>query len=167
MTIDINRQELERVQPFAIQNKYTTSNTILSANSYTEMLQELVDNALKKCGDRIFDQEQGVDVLYHHHLFRRFATEEWLDRGANDGLLVLVHGDLRLANCLVNDQKEIISVLDWEWSRVIPRQFFLPPPLWLTNRNPEALVCEFAYNRFLYKLNTHRYYERIERAKYG
>jgi aminoglycoside phosphotransferase (APT) family kinase protein len=48
-------------------------------------------------------------------------------RASTRGPFVLVHGDLELFNLLVDDNMDIIAVLDWEWSRVVPRQFFIPP----------------------------------------
>ncbi|KAH7308606.1 concanavalin A-like lectin/glucanase domain-containing protein [Stachybotrys elegans] len=152
-TIDFNSQELEGMEPALVQDKYVTvSNAMSSANSYAEMLLELADNAFRKSPARIFDEEQGQDALYHLHLFRHFATEEWLDRDADQGPFVLVHGDLRLPNILLNDEMKIISVLDWEWSRVVPLQFF-QPPLWLTGFNPPALASEFVYERLMDKFN--------------
>ncbi|KAG7410330.1 hypothetical protein Forpi1262_v017555 [Fusarium oxysporum f. sp. raphani] len=47
---------------------------------------------------------------------------------------VLSHSDLRPANIIVDDDLNITSILDWEWTHTIPRQFFMPPS-WITLHN--------------------------------
>jgi aminoglycoside phosphotransferase (APT) family kinase protein len=59
-------------------------------------------------------------------MFCQYA-EDWVDRSLDTGPFVLVHGDLEIFNLLLGDDMSIVSVLDWEWSRVVPRQFFEPP----------------------------------------
>ncbi|KAJ4321998.1 hypothetical protein N0V84_005045 [Fusarium piperis] len=147
-TIDLNRQELEGFQPSDIQAAQNPNAIFSSANEYTAMLLQLAANAFNNSRSIISSQEQGEDALYHQDLFRRFATEQWLDRGADAGPFVLVHGDLQPFNILVDKNMEIVSVLDWEWSRVAPCQYFLPP-LWLTNIDTTVLAWEFAYNHYL------------------
>jgi hypothetical protein len=41
-------------------------------------------------------------------------------------------------NLILNETMEIIGVLDWEWSRVVLLQFFIPP-LWLGGSTPYNL----------------------------
>ncbi|KAK7408676.1 hypothetical protein QQX98_009144 [Neonectria punicea] len=166
-TIDLNMQELEGLQPSTIQTRYGNHGILSSANGYTAMLLEISDNAFSKTRSRVLDQDHGEDALYHHDLFRRFVVDEWLDTKLNSGPFVLVHGDLQLFNCLVNEQMEVVSILDWEWSRVVPRQFF-QPPLWLTNRNPGALSWDYAYSRFLESFDEFLDVTRaLERKMYG
>ncbi|KAM0421404.1 hypothetical protein ACHAPT_010758 [Fusarium lateritium] len=166
-TIDLNRQELEGFQPSAIQAAHNTNGILSSANEYTAMLLRLAGNAFNNSRSIISNQEQGEDALYHQHLFRRFATEEWLDRGADAGPFVLVHGDLQPFNVLVDQRMEIVSVLDWEWSRVVPCQYFLPP-LWLTNLDTTVLAWKFAYDRYLEKFEEFlAIVESRERERYG
>jgi hypothetical protein len=43
---------------------------------------------------------------------------------------------------------DIVSVLDWEWSRVVPLQFF-KPPLWLKNPDTTKLAWDFVYQDYL------------------
>ncbi|KPM42267.1 hypothetical protein AK830_g4251 [Neonectria ditissima] len=147
-TIDLNRQELEGLRPSAIQARYGTNGILGSANEYAAMLLQLAGNAFENSRSIISSQEQGEDALYHQHLFRRFVLEEWLDRDADTGPFVLIHGDFQPFNCLVNEKMEIVSVLDWEWSHVVPCQYFLPP-LWLTNLDTTVLAWAFAYDQYL------------------
>ncbi|KAF5019924.1 hypothetical protein F66182_8064 [Fusarium sp. NRRL 66182] len=166
-TIDLNRQELEGFQPSAIQAAQNTNVAFSSANEYTAMLLQLAANAFNNSRSIISSQEQGEDALYHQDLFRRFATEEWLDHGADAGPFVLVHGDLQPFNILVNENMEIVSVLDWEWSRVVPYQYFLPP-LWLTNLDTTVLAWGFAYDHYLERFEDFlAIVESRERERYG
>lgn len=43
---------------------------------------------------------------------------------------------------MVDERMEITSVLDWEWSRVGPVQYF-QPPLWLTGHDTEFLALGY------------------------
>ncbi|EXL67384.1 hypothetical protein FOPG_16490 [Fusarium oxysporum f. sp. conglutinans race 2 54008] len=47
---------------------------------------------------------------------------------------VLSHSDLRPTNIIVDDDLNITSILDWEWTHTVPRQFFMPPS-WITLHN--------------------------------
>ncbi|RDL31083.1 uncharacterized protein BP5553_09872 [Venustampulla echinocandica] len=59
-----------------------------------------------------------------------------------------IHGDLELFNLILDDDMNIISVLDWEWSRVVPCQFF-KPPLWLSSSTIQDLSYGYRYKDFL------------------
>jgi hypothetical protein len=49
-------------------------------------------------------------------------------------------------NLLFDDNHNLVGVVDWEWSRVVPAQF-LVPPIWLTGSALEgALFWHDAYN---------------------
>ncbi|KAI8943968.1 phosphotransferase enzyme family protein [Xylaria longipes] len=148
-SIDINMQELEGLNPSVIQASYTNqSGTLASAGAYTSMLLQLADNAFAKSRASVTDdEEQGADALYHLHIFRQYA-EKWVDPRHENGPFVLVHGDLEPFNLLVDDEMGIVCVLDWEWSRVVPLQFF-KPPLWLANPDTTNLAYDAVYRRYL------------------
>ncbi|KAK7415903.1 hypothetical protein QQZ08_012215 [Neonectria magnoliae] len=166
-TIDLNMQDLEGLRPSEIQTRYGQGGVLSSATDYTTMLLNLADNALSKSRSRILKQDQGEDVLYHHHLFRRFVTEAWLNKDLDTGPFVLVHGDLQPFNCMVNERMEITSVLDWEWSRVVPVQY-MQPPLWLTGHNTEFLALKYPYLLFLEKFDEFlKITKELEGQKYG
>ncbi|KAI1919447.1 hypothetical protein LOZ58_005213 [Ophidiomyces ophidiicola] len=57
---------------------------------------------------------------------------EWVDPKYNHGPFVLIHGDLRPPNIVVDDSFNLVSVLDWEWSQTVPIQMFAPPS-WLSD----------------------------------
>ncbi|KAH6982357.1 kinase-like domain-containing protein [Ilyonectria sp. MPI-CAGE-AT-0026] len=159
--------DLEGLRPSEIQARYGQRGVLSSATEYTTMLLNLSDNALSNTRSRILDQEQGDDVLYHHHLFRRFVKEDWLDKRLDDGPFVRVHGDLQPFNCMVDERMEITSVLDWEWSRVVPVQYF-QPPLWFTGHSTEFLALGYPYLRYLERLDEFlRIMRELEVQKYG
>ena len=58
---------------------------------------------------------------------------EWVKPEYNHGPFILMHGDLRPPNIVIDDNYNIISILDWEWSHTIPLQLFAVSPYWLTN----------------------------------
>jgi hypothetical protein len=90
-----------------------------------------------------------------------------VDRCLNQGLFVLVHSDLEPFNLIVNKNIDIISVLDWEWSRVVPLQFF-KPPLWLKIPDTTKLAWNFVYNDYLKSFDQFLAIVRTrEREKYG
>lgn len=148
-SIDINMQELEGLRPSHIQaSYYAADDSLTSASDYVAMLLEIADHAFVQGRSSVLEgDEVGRDALYHLHIFRRFA-DQWVDKRLDRGPFVLVHGDLELFNLLVNQDLEIVSVLDWEWSRVVPLQFF-KPPLWLGNPDTTKLAYNFVYSDYL------------------
>jgi hypothetical protein len=49
-------------------------------------------------------------------------------------------------NILFNDDYNLVAVLDWEWSRVVPAQLMVPP-IWLTGCQVDGvLLVHNAYN---------------------
>ncbi|KAI1370205.1 phosphotransferase enzyme family protein [Hypoxylon crocopeplum] len=151
MSIDINMHAVEELDPYAIRDSfYGDQNNLTSANAYTSMLLDLADNAFAKGRKSVTDSEyDGADGLYQLHLFRRHVGK-WLNRSLDEGPFVLIHGDLLPYNLFVNEEMEITSVLDWEWSRIVPRQFF-EPPLWLTNHFPPTLAFISVYKALYLK----------------
>ncbi|KAI0448833.1 phosphotransferase enzyme family protein [Xylaria acuta] len=167
-SIDINMQELEGLKPSSIQARYTNPvGTLASAGAYTSMLLQLADNAFAKSqGSVTDDEEQGADTLYHLHIFRQYV-EKWVDHRLENGPFVLVHGDLEPFNLLVDDDMRVVCVLDWEWSRVVPLQFF-KPPLWLANPDPTNLAYEAVYRRYLDRFDKFLAILRtLEKQRYG
>jgi hypothetical protein len=90
-----------------------------------------------------------------------------MDCRLDQGPFVLAHGDLEPFNLIVNDNMDMVIVLDWEWSRVVPLQF-LKPPLWLKNPDTTKLAWNFVYQDYLKSLD--QFLETVrsrEREKYG
>jgi hypothetical protein len=166
-SIDINMQELEGLRPSVVQSSYyTRDNLLTSANDYVAMLLDVMDNAFAEGRSSVLDEEEGRESLYHLHIFRQYA-EKWVDPRLARGPFVLIHGDLGPQNLLVNEDLDIVSVLDWEWSRVVPLQFF-SPPLWLSNPDTTKLAYPFLYREFLKRFDQLQAILRIqERQRYG
>ncbi|KAF3066456.1 putative phosphotransferase enzyme family protein [Daldinia childiae] len=151
MSIDINTQAKEGFDPYTIRDSfYGNRNILTSTNLYTSMLLDLADNAFAKSRNSVTESEyDGADRLYQLHLFRRHV-KKWLDPSLDEGPFVLIHGDLQPYNLIVNEEMEVTSVLDWEWSRIVPRQFF-KPPLWLSNHIPPTLAFALVYKSLYLK----------------
>lgn len=148
MSLDINMQEVEGLQPSIIQaSYYDPDGRLTSANKYVAMLLDISDNAFARGRGSVLEEDEGGDALYHLHLFRQYA-QKWVDPLLDQGPFVMVHGDLEPFNLIVNEDLKIISVLDWEWSRVVPRQFFIPP-LWLGIPDTTKLAYDFVYQDYL------------------
>lgn len=165
-TIDTNMQELEGLQLSKIQASYYNGDGLLtSANDYVAMLLQIAHNAFVEGRNSVLDEDHGADALYHLHIFRQYA-ERWVDR-LDRGPFVLVHGDLEPFNLIVDEGMNILSVLDWEWSRVVPRQFF-KPPLWLGIPDTTKLAFEFVYVDYLKRFDQlHAVVRARELEKYG
>ncbi|RFU29458.1 hypothetical protein B7463_g6868, partial [Scytalidium lignicola] len=166
-TIDINVQELEGLQPSRVQDSFYGEKGVLNcADDYIEMLLQIADNAFTEGRSTVWEKSQGEDALYHHYIFRSYA-QNWADRDHDRGPFVLVHGDLEPFNLMVNEDMTIISVLDWEWSRVVPRQFF-KPPLWLKIPDTTKLAWEFVYQDYLKEFDRFQsILKRREHERYG
>ncbi|KAJ4307774.1 hypothetical protein N0V84_012507 [Fusarium piperis] len=130
VSIEINMQETDGMDPAA---RFQPRTTFPTASSFVEALLWLADNALDKSRDWCLYLRGGKQLIYGHHQFRRYVLDKWLDRKADNGPFVLMHGDLSLHtnNMLFDDSHRLVGVLDWEWSYVVPAQLLLPPT-WLT-----------------------------------
>lgn len=166
-TIDINMQELEGLHPSQIQvSYYGKDGRLTSANDYVTMLLAIGYNAFIEGRSSVVEKQEGEDALYHLDIFQQYA-EQWKDGCLDQGPFALVHGDLELHNLLVNEDGDILSVLDWEWSRVVPLQFF-KPPLWLGNSDTTNLAYNFMYQDYTKKFNQLLDTIRIrEKQRYG
>lgn len=165
-TIDMNVQELEGLQPSKIQSSFYDRGPLTSANDYVAMLLQIADNAFAEGRYSVYERLQGEDALYHLHIFHEYV-KGWMDCRLDQGPFVLVHGDLELHNLIVNDNMEIVSLLDWEWSRVVPVQFF-KPPLWLKYPSTAAQANNFVHLDYLKTFDQFLEIVRtLEREKYG
>ncbi|KAI1499372.1 phosphotransferase enzyme family protein [Biscogniauxia marginata] len=148
-SIDINMQELEGLNPSRIQASYYKNGSLTSANAYTSMLLDIADNAFAQSRSSVIEDEDEVDYRF------------------DQGPFVLVHGDLEPFNLIVNDEMDIVCVLDWEWSRIVPCQFF-KPPLWFANPDPTVLAYDFMYQRYIEQFDQFLAAVRtLERKRYG
>lgn len=166
-TIDMNTQELDGLDPSEIQESYYRGGLLKSASDYTSMLLDIADNAFAKYRGSVTNREMGQEYLYNLDGFRQHA-QRWVDPQLDQGPFVLVHGDFELFNLLVKDDMSLAGILDWEWSRVVPLQFF-KPPVWLAVMDTKSIATDALYR--------YRYLERFaelqallrtsERERYG
>ncbi|KAI1935159.1 hypothetical protein LOZ66_005465 [Ophidiomyces ophidiicola] len=128
LTIDINEQELCGLD---ICRHLPYNRTFQSTIDYIYIIVNLIFNDFYRGRDSITSEE---DAQYY--LYSIFASQgilmEWVDPKYNHGPFVLIHGDLRPPNIVVDDSFNLVSVLDWEWSQTVPIQMFAPPS-WLSD----------------------------------
>ena len=124
LCIEVLIQEDEGLAPTS---KFREHTTFKISKEYVNALLWLADNRLDKGKNSTVDF-RGENVLYATHHIRKFVTESWLDPALDCGPFVLMHGDLDIQNLLWDDDLNLVAVLDWEWSSVIPLQFLVPPP---------------------------------------
>ncbi|KAH6887626.1 phosphotransferase enzyme family protein [Thelonectria olida] len=165
-SIEMNRRFLRGLDQSNIVASYHNNNGLRSANNYVAMLLELAYHEFVT--EQVHDDECKVqDIMYHLHLFRQYANV-WLDPTLDQGPFVLMHGELEPSNILVNEDMNVVAVLDWEFSRVVPLQFF-KPPLWFGEHTlARKLGHDPAYQEYLTDFN--RFLEVVrtrERLRYG
>jgi hypothetical protein len=74
---------------------------------------------------------------------------QFVNREYNEGPFVLCHGDLHQPNLLIDDDLQIIAVLDWEWSCVLPMQVACLPPICLSPLKVENLALGEGREEFI------------------
>ncbi|KAH6973808.1 hypothetical protein BKA56DRAFT_645862 [Ilyonectria sp. MPI-CAGE-AT-0026] len=126
ISIEMIMQELEGINP---------------ARSFVDALFWVAENEFDKSPDPGFDMRGQRNTLFARHYFPRFVRDTWLDSVADKGPFVLMHGDLLMlmSNLLFDDELNLVGVLDWEWSFVIPAQM-LAPPVWLSGGDPKWML---------------------------
>jgi len=65
---------------------------------------------------------------------------QFLDRENNCGPFVLSHGDLHGPNLMIDNDLQIVAVLDWEWSAIVPLQVACLPPVCLSTTTISKLA---------------------------
>ncbi|KMU92260.1 hypothetical protein CIHG_10105 [Coccidioides immitis H538.4] len=119
-----------------------------SAIDYIFMIHQALLDEFHLRRDSVCGESDARSYLYGLLNSRQFLMD-WVKPEHNHGPFVLMHGDLRSANILVDDDLNIVSVLDWEWSHTIPLQMFVPPP-WLSGCEVLGVLKE--YNRLYYDI---------------
>ncbi|EEQ85990.1 uncharacterized protein BDCG_09259 [Blastomyces dermatitidis ER-3] len=130
LSVDINDQE---VGGFDFCSRFLPpQQTFTSAIDYVYLIFRLIYNDYSRCPDSIMGEEDA-----QHYRYSIWAGQgvvmNWVKPKYNHGPFILMHGDLRPPNIVVDDNFNITSILDWEWSHTLPVQLFAVPPYWLTN----------------------------------
>ncbi|KKZ64017.1 hypothetical protein EMCG_01678 [[Emmonsia] crescens] len=143
LSVLMNDQALAGIEPRFI----GPNQTFQSVMDYVYTIHQALIDDFYQGKDSIMNEEDAHSYLYSLHKSRQFLME-WVKPEHNHGPFILNHGDLRSANILVDDDLNILSVLDWEWSHTIPVQMFVPPS-WLdglelvgTAKMPSRLLYE-------------------------
>lgn len=146
-TISMNMLQLEGLDSFGLRDRFLNEHGKLeSATSYTNMLLAIGYDAFLK-SPYTAPTGMGLTMSRNHQLFIQHVGK-WVDTDRDKGPFVLVHGDLHISNLVIDDDARIISVLDWEWSSVVPVQYFTPP-LWLNGRDSVQLASPTSWKLFL------------------
>ncbi|EEQ91569.2 uncharacterized protein BDCG_06689 [Blastomyces dermatitidis ER-3] len=133
LTIELNDQELSGMQGSEIMPpKRTYSSTI----DYVFTILKLIFNDFHRGKDSVFNEEDARNYLYGIFASQGIVME-WVKHKDNHGPFILMHGDLRPSNIFVDNDLNIVSIIDWEWSHTIPLQMFLPPS-WITGQELPA-----------------------------
>ncbi|POS73872.1 hypothetical protein DHEL01_v207739 [Diaporthe helianthi] len=141
LSIEIAMQECEGQSPG---DRFPVNKTFSTASEYIQSLIWLLENELDRSTNPDIDVDAGRSggmLLYAARDFQRFVTEKWLDRSQEQGPFVLMHGDLHnhYSNMLWDEDLNLVGVIDWEWSQVVPLQLFTPP-VWLENTTVDSLA---------------------------
>jgi hypothetical protein len=126
LSIDINDHELGGLNATSI---ISPTKIYTTAIDYIYTLTQLLFNQFDKQQNSVYNETDARYHLYELYQFRSILIG-WLRRDTNKGPFILSHGDFRKSNIVVDQNMNIIGVLDWEWSRTVPVQIFVPPA-WL------------------------------------
>lgn len=144
LSVLMNEQALAGLDPC---REIGPNQTFYSTIDYVYTIHQALFDDFYKGRDSIQSEGDARAYLFSLYDSRRFLMG-WVKPEYNHGPFFLMHGDLRTANILVDNDLNIVSVLDWEWSHTIPAQMFVPPP-WLTGL--ELIGATKDYSRLLYE----------------
>ncbi|OJD13646.1 hypothetical protein AJ78_05927 [Emergomyces pasteurianus Ep9510] len=130
LTVDIKEQEIGGLDVCSYL-PLSPHQTFVSTIDYVFMLVRLMFNDFYRGRDSIVSEEDARNYLFSLYACQGILME-WVNPEYNGGPFILMHGDLSPPNIVIDDEFNIISILDWEWSSTIPAQLFVPPS-WLTN----------------------------------
>ncbi|KAL2755820.1 hypothetical protein ACRALDRAFT_211013 [Sodiomyces alcalophilus JCM 7366] len=159
ISISLNSSHLEGATPFDIMADHLNEDgTMTSDAAYASMLQRHGESRVATgSGWDVDTRDEWEEILYYDHIFREYAASWIGSQCTGRGPFVLTHGDLESHNILVDKSWNIVGVLDWEWSCVVPFQFF-QPPLWIAGY-PIPTLCDlmgyYYFSLELQELNAH------------
>ncbi|KAI2130544.1 hypothetical protein LOY97_005644 [Ophidiomyces ophidiicola] len=139
LSVYMNEQSLAGAEPC----RYISPIQVYhSTIDYVFMVHQALLDDFHRVPGSISSKVDARAYLYNIYQLRQFLME-WVKPELNHGPFVLMHGDLRSANILVDEDLNITSVLDWEWTHTIPQQMFVPP-LWLTGCELIGVTKQYA-----------------------
>ncbi|KAI2081369.1 hypothetical protein LOZ36_006226 [Ophidiomyces ophidiicola] len=117
LSVYMNEQSLAGAEPC----RYIPPNQVYhSTIDYVFMVHQALLDDFHRVPGSISSKVDARAYLYNIYQLRQFLME-WVKPELNHGPFVLMHGDLRSANILVDEDLNITSVLDWEWTHTIPQ----------------------------------------------
>ncbi|KAF2460783.1 hypothetical protein BDY21DRAFT_413054 [Lineolata rhizophorae] len=131
-------------------------NQFLSATEY-------FDYVAKQDLQHLHGQANSVDdaadaeakLVFRHQLIA--SIPQFVRRDYDLGPFKLACDDMRYGNMLVNNPQDlnIVAVIDWEWTNIVPAQMSQSPPQWLIIRKPaDWSSCNGdEFNRYNHLLN--------------
>ncbi|KAF4469004.1 phosphotransferase enzyme family [Fusarium albosuccineum] len=140
-----NTQEMEGLHPSRIRDPRAPQGTFQSSLAYISTLLKMMWNVLHKSPVVTQDEIDAEQTFYYLNRFHEFVRDEWFDEDLSSAPFVLSHCDFTTRNIIVDDDMDIIAVLGWEWSHVVPRQF-LYPPIWLVTDSLDPLTTRQFYD---------------------
>ncbi|WEW60049.1 hypothetical protein PRK78_005533 [Emydomyces testavorans] len=144
LSVLMNEQTLANLNPC----RFISPNQVYhSTVDYVFMIHQAILDDLHRVPGSISSEEDARAYLYNIHQSRQYLME-WIKPELNHGPFVLMHGDLRSSNIIVDDNLNIVSVLDWEWTHTIPAQMFVAPS-WFTGYELIGVTKE--YDRLHYE----------------
>ena len=124
----------------APQSKLPTT-TFSTTSSYFEALAELhIAHLINQRNDAIDSAEDCRRKFVARYLFRKLARQHCLTEQSasfDRGPFKLWCDDFRPANILLNEERKIVGVVDWEFTYAAPVDFSFAPPWWLLIEKPE------------------------------
>jgi hypothetical protein len=134
LSVDVNAQQVGGLNACDL---IPLVGAFASTKEYVSALTAVIFNRFYSKRDSVFDEKDARMELYGLYQFRQLS-EGWIKPNYNNGPFVLNHCDFSPSNIIVNGGLEIVAVLDWEWSCIVPIQLFLPPS-WLTGYDVNGL----------------------------
>ncbi|OJJ72679.1 hypothetical protein ASPBRDRAFT_42406 [Aspergillus brasiliensis CBS 101740] len=127
----------ELVQLGGVAPELLPQSTFKTASSYYQALAEMhMIHLSSQRNDAIESAEDCRTKYIARCLFRKITRQHQLCQD-NSGPFKLFCDDLRPGNVLANDQHQMTSVVDWEFTYAAPTGFAHSPPFWLLLELPE------------------------------
>ncbi|KAI9768887.1 MAG: hypothetical protein M1839_003864 [Geoglossum umbratile] len=161
LSIDLIEQEVEGLRPGLIVEQ---NQSYASTVDYVYSLTQLAFNRFERGRNSVYNVDAQL-ALYSLHQFRSLVVD-WVDPTYNHGPFVLMHGDLRPSNIIVDKSLTIVGIVGWDWSGTVPVQL-LVPPTWLTGRTLSGICRHFEREEYISELAKLREIVRAREGKFS
>ncbi|KAH7304965.1 kinase-like domain-containing protein [Stachybotrys elegans] len=151
VSCEYNMHALEGVTPSGAREFFGPEGIHTSATEYASSLLKMVRNRFEQSPASVTSETDSITKLYYLEQFES-TVSSWVNPARDAKPFVLTHGNFKQKNIIVDEAMNIKAITNWQWSRVVPLQFF-NPPRWLVTDRIKSMCWPATFDIHVTQLN--------------